>query len=482
MADESRTWFPVPSTPDDGESGTPENRMALQRAGSNYDLIYRRTSLKRFTLTPLPGEDVEAIGDVYHDDGHDLEFILPRLNICIMIVGTHGDVLPFCILAKELQVLGHRVRIATHEVHRRTVISRSIEFYPLAGDPKKLSEWTVKSGGNILGEAREGVANMSTMTAKMDMVKSMCTSCWGAVSALDPLSAYHDLFETKSTSKPSTLPFVADAVIANPPCIGHIHVCEALAVPLHIMFPQVSPVGKFCSIQNNSYRQHPTCPLMPFLQPWYYGTTSFPHPYSGLPYEKPSSPTTSHAKLNYASYDLFETLQQVSIGKFINKWRKTTLNLPRTPFNQKYSNPIVQCKIPFSAMWSPSFVPNPEDWPEQCRVVGAFTERPAGGSTATATLSVVDAKRLAPLIEWIKHGGEERKPVFIGFGSMVIEDTQSLQQMIMDAAKATNTRIVVQSSWSKLDVSGELCFNVGPVSHDWLLPQCCAVIHHGKCC
>jgi sterol 3beta-glucosyltransferase len=99
-----------------------------------------------------------------------------------------------------------------------------------------------------------------------------------------------------------------------------------------------------------------------------------------------------------------------------------------------------------------------------------------------ATVLVVDAARLAPLIEWIKCGGEEKKPVFIRFGSMVIKDTKSLQQMIMDAAKAMNTRIMVQLSWSKLVVSGKLCFNVGPVSHDWLLPQCCAVIHHGMCC
>ena len=70
---------------------------------------------------------------------------------------------------------------------------------------------------------------------------------------------------------------------------------------------------------------------------------------------------------------------------------------------------------------------------------------------------------------------------------MVIKDTTKLSTMIKDAAKSSNTRIVVQSSWSKLDVldgleeeGGEqLCHNVGPVSHDWLLPQCCAVIHHG---
>jgi hypothetical protein len=31
-----------------------------------------------------------------------------------------------------------------------------------------------------------------------------------------------------------------------------------------------------------------------------------------------------------------------------------------------------------------------------------------------------------------------------------------------------------------LDVEGEpLCHNVGPCPHDWLLPMCCAVVHHG---
>jgi len=243
-------------------------------------------------------------------------------------------------------------------------------------------------------------------------------------------------------------PFVANAVIANPPCIGHIHVCEALGIPLHIMFPQ----------------------------PWYYGTTSFPHPFSGLHYDKPASPATAQAKANHASYTLWEGVMDAALHREINKWRRVDMQLPIIPFNHKFVNPIAQCKIPFSAIWSPTFVPKPEDWPKQCRVVGTFTEyKPS--AKKKATLPEEELPKFSSLISWMESGDV---PIFIGFGSMVIKDTASAQQMIMDAAKEANIRIVVQSSWSKLDVSGEpLCHNVGPVSHDWLLPQCCGVIHHG---
>jgi hypothetical protein len=31
-------------------------------------------------------------------------------------------------------------------------------------------------------------------------------------------------------------PFVADAIIANPPSFAHIHIAEKLGIPLHMMF------------------------------------------------------------------------------------------------------------------------------------------------------------------------------------------------------------------------------------------------------
>jgi sterol 3beta-glucosyltransferase len=185
---------------------------------------------------------------------------------------------------------------------------------------------------------------------------------------------------------------------------------------------------------------------------------------AGLGYEK-------ERQANVTSYSMFETLQWTSFSTDINLWRRRQLRLPAVNIGSGVSTSVVKCKISFSAMWSPSFVPKPPDWPEQCRVVGTFTQD-------KKKASVVDEDLFADLIDWLKSGDA---PIFIGFGSMVIKDTIRLERLIMAAAQESNTRIVVQSSWSKLDVSEEpLCHNVGPCPHDWLLPMCAGIVHHGK--
>ena len=122
-------------------------------------------------------------------------------------------------------------------------------------------------------------------------------------------------------------PFEADAIIANPPVFGHIHVAEALGIPLHIMFPQ----------------------------PWYYGTRQYPHPCIGLPYHRDASDA------NFHSYSGFEGVVWSSMEQMMNGWRRKTLDVPVVHFGMGASTLIPDAGVSFSAMWSPAFVPKPEE-------------------------------------------------------------------------------------------------------------------------
>lgn len=94
---------------------------------------------------------------------------------------------------------------------------------------------------------------------KRKMISEMLDGCWR--SCLEPDEESHQ-------------PFVADAIIANPPSFAHVHCAQALEIPLHIMF----------------------------TMPWT-STEAFPHPLANM------KATNVDAKLaNHLSYGMVQWL------------------------------------------------------------------------------------------------------------------------------------------------------------------------------
>ncbi|RMX68642.1 hypothetical protein KXD40_008189 [Peronospora effusa] len=351
------------------------------------------------------------------------DYDAPVMTICLMIVGTHGDVQPFVAIAKRLILDGHRVRVATHAVYRDFVMNHDIEFYPLAGDPKELSAYMVKTSGHLIPLNIEAI--QKDVPRNMQMVEEILYSTWPAVTEADP--------DGGGPGIPGK-PFRAQAIISNPVTYGHIHVAERLGVPLHIMFPQ----------------------------PWV-PTTAFPHPLSNMPY------TGKPKKINYLSYKMVDLLMWQATEGMINAFRRDKLDLRKIRKGDGGRDILLDLAIPHAFMWSPHIVPKPSDWGDIYDVIGTvLLEGPSSAYKPTSELE--------------SFLGKDAGPIFVGFGSMVIQNPVDVTTMIIEAAARAKVRVLIQSSWT--DMAGNLTipdniFFLGSCPHDWLMPRVSAVVHHG---
>lgn len=155
---------------------------------------------------------------------HDASKVPPPLNIVIQIVGSRGDVQPFVALGLELQKFGHRVRIATHSPFRSFVEGPGLEFFDIGGDPKEMMAYMVKNPG-LLPHLKS--IHKGDVAKSRQMIREILNGCWLSCVAED-----NGPDNTANEAKP----FVANAIIANPPSFAHIHCAEKLGIPLHMMF------------------------------------------------------------------------------------------------------------------------------------------------------------------------------------------------------------------------------------------------------
>jgi UDP:flavonoid glycosyltransferase YjiC (YdhE family) len=73
--------------------------------------------------------------------------------------------------------------------------------------------------------------------------------------------------------------------------------------------------------------------------------------------------------------------------------------------------------------------------------------------------------------------------VYIGFGSIVVDDPNAMTKLIFEAVKLSGVRALVSKGWGGLGAD-ELgvpdgVFMLGNVPHDWLFKYVSCVVHHG---
>ncbi|KAM3376464.1 sterol 3-beta-glucosyltransferase UGT80A2 isoform X1 [Capsicum galapagoense] len=357
--------------------------------------------------TGVLGTGSESVHSAVEDeplDATELQYF-PPMQIVMLIVGTRGDVQPFTAIGKRLQDFGHRVRLATHANFKEFVLTAGLEFYPLGGDPKILAEYMVKNKGFL----PSGPSEIPTQRNQMkEIIYSLLPAC-------------------KEPDMDTGVPFKADAIIANPPAYGHVHVAEALKIPIHIFF---------------------TMPWTP--------TTEFPHPLSRV--KQPAG--------YRLSYQIVDSMIWLGIRDLINDVRKKKLKL--RPVTYLSGSQGSELDIPHAYIWSPHLVPKPKDWGPKIDVVGfCFLDLAMGYEPPES------------LVNWLEAGP---KPIYIGFGSLPVQDPQKMTETIVKALEITKQRGIINKGWGGLGNLVEpkdFVYLLDNVPHDWLFLQCAAVVHHG---
>ena len=136
----------------------------------------------------------------------------------------------------------------------------------------------------------------------------------------------------------------------------------------------------------------------------------------------------------------------------------------------------LNCRLPSSliivgalSLRSPALIPKPKDWGPHISISGFyFLSHAANYTPADDLKAFLDA---GP------------PPIYIGFGSIVLDDPDQMTRLIFEAVKETGQRALVSKGWGGFGADTltipERVFMLGNVPHDWLFKHVSCVVHHG---
>ena len=192
-------------------------------------------------------------------------------------------------------------------------------------------------------------------------------------------------------------------------------------------------------------------------------TQSFPHPLANI-----QSSNADTSMTNFMTYALVDMMTWQGLGDVINRFRRRSLGLD--PISLTWApGMLARLQIPFTYCWSPALIPKPRDWQDYISISGFYFLNLASNYTPPPDLKA-----------FLDAGPP---PVYIGFGSIVLDDPDGMTRLIFEAIKQTGQRALVSKGWGGFGAEDigipEGVFMLGNVPHDWLFNHVSAVVHHG---
>lgn len=125
-------------------------------------------------------------------------------------------------------------------------------------------------------------------------------------------------------------------------------------------------------------------------------------------------------------------------------------------------------KVPYTYLWSPGLIPKPADWGPEIDIAGfVFLDL---------------ASSFEPPESLRKFLEDGEPPVYVGFGSIVVDDPDKFTNLIFEAVERAGVRALVSKGWGGLGGEDNVPHNIYMLEntpHDWLFPRVSAVVHHG---
>lgn len=188
-----------------------------------------------------------------------------------------------------------------------------------------------------------------------------------------------------------------------------------------------------------------------------------------------------------SSFEFCKTMKAKGMGDMINPHQT-----PHAAYEAKFN--LEEAPLPFLMAYSPSWWPAYDDWPKEKMVlVGNWKIKKEDQEAAAAKggqLFNAGGQHQA-CMDFISAG---EKPVYIGWGSMMVFSKEHMARLAVGALKEANRRGIIVGGWAELSEESlgddsehaelkEFCKSnvlfLKSAPHEWLFPQCACCVHHG---